>query len=292
MITKKILVTVWTAFFLIVAFADVRAETPLHLQAKSAILMNMSDGKILYAQNPDLPIQPASLTKVLSLYLVYEAVNEGRAHLDDMVRISRKAWRTGGSRMYLQAGKRIPLRELMKGMAIVSGNDACVAVAEHFGGVRSFVAMMNKKARQLGMTHSRFKNPNGLPAKGQVTTARDVLTLSCRYLDRFPEALGIHSMRYFRHGRITQVNHNGLLHAYPDVDGLKTGFVAAAGFHIVATAKRGDVRLIAVVMGSKNPSVRAAETHKLLEAGFRMVENQPSGPDLHARSGEAYPIRT
>jgi D-alanyl-D-alanine carboxypeptidase (penicillin-binding protein 5/6) len=292
MITKKILVTVCMTILIIGAFPDAQAETALHLRAKSAILMNMSDGKILYAQNPDLPIQPASLTKVLSLYLVYEAIDEGSAHLDDMVRISRKAWRTGGSRMYVQPGKQIPLQELMKGMAIVSGNDACVAVAEHFGGVRRFVAMMNKKARQLGMTNSIFKNPNGLPAKGQVTTARDVLALSCRYLNRFPEALGIHSMQYFTYGRITQVNHNRLLHTYPDVDGLKTGFVAAAGFHIIATAKRGDVRLIAVVMGSKNPSVRAAETHMLLEEGFKMVENQSSGPDLHARSGAAYPIRT
>ncbi len=273
-----ILCLVWIPF--------AHAEVPFHLKAKSAILMNMTDGKILYAYNPDLPLQPASLTKVLSLYLVYEALGQGIAHLDDMVVISRKAWRTGGSRMFLQAGKQIPLIDLMKGMAIVSGNDACVAVAEHFGGVDQFVERMNSKARELGMAHSFFKNPNGLPAKGQVTTARDVLTLSCQYLNRFPEALEIHSMQYFTHDRITQVNHNRLLQRYPDIDGLKTGFVAAAGFHIIATAKRGEVRLIAIVMGSKNPRIRSKETRMLLEEGFRMVEiGVPKIQKIHALLG-------
>ena len=262
------------------------ADQPYHLKAKSAIVMNLNDGRILYAHHPDLPIQPASLTKVLSLYLVYEELQHGTAHLDDMVSISRKALRTGGSRMVLQAGKQIPLIDLMKGMAIVSGNDASVAVAEHFGGVDRFVNRMNLKAKELGMMNSSFKNPNGLPAKGQVTTARDVLTLSCQYLNHFPEALEIHSMRYFTHGRITQINHNRLLERYPDIDGLKTGYVAAAGFHIIATAKRGDVRLIAVVMGSRNKYIRSQETRMLLEEGFRMVENGSPRPNkVHALLG-------
>jgi len=275
MFTKKLFVTAWLLIVcLFIVPRVVYAVVPIHLQAKSAILMNMNDGRILFSKNPDKPIQPASLTKVLSLYLVYEAINEGNANLDDMVSISRNAWKTGGSKMFLKAGRQIPLEDLMKGMAIASGNDACVAVAEHFGGVNRFVDRMNTKARQLGMNHSTFKNPNGLPAKGQITTARDVLLLSSKYLERFPEALSIHSMPYFTHDNITQINHNRLLQKYPDVDGLKTGFVSAAGFHVVATAKRGDIRLIAVVMGSRNPVIRTRETYLLLEQGFKMVENE------------------
>ena len=274
--------------FIIFSNAAAHAVSPFHLRAKSAILMNMTDGKILYTQNPDKPLQPASLTKVLSLYLVYEALNQGSAHLDDMVTISRTAWNTGGSRMCLRGVKEIQLEELMKGMAIVSGNDACVAVAEHFGGINRFVQKMNAKARELGMTHSNFVNPNGLPARGQVTTARDILTLSCQYLNRFPEALDIHSMHYFTHGRMTQPNHNRLLIQYPEIDGLKTGYVAAAGYHIVATAKRGDVRLIAVVMGSTNPRIRNRETHLLLEEGFKMLGPGPApGGELRVSSSES-----
>lgn len=285
--TKRILLIAWLFIPFLTIFPANDSGASIHLKAKSAILMNMSNGKILYAKDPDRPIQPASLTKVLSLYLVYEAITEGRAHMEDMVSISRKAWKTGGSKMYIRAGRQIPLEDLMKGMAIASGNDACVAVAEHFGGVDCFVNKMNLKARELGMMRSCFKNPNGLPAKGQVTTARDVLLLSSQYLNRFPEALSIHSMRYFTHDNITQINHNRLLQKYPDVDGLKTGFVSAAGFHIIATAKRGDVRLLAVVMGSRNPQIRTRETHILLEEGFRMVEDESTKPKLlHARYGK------
>ncbi len=274
----------WLLFVFILPLSNAYAGSNLHLKAKSAILMNMNDGTILYSQNPDRPIQPASITKVLSLYLVYEALTEGRAHMDDLVTISKNAWRTRGSRMYVKAGRQIPLEDLIKGMAVVSGNDACVAVAEHFGGVDKFVEMMNNKARELGMTNSRFKNPNGLPAKGQVTTARDVLKLSRQYLNRFPESLSIHSMRYFTYGDVTQRNHNRLLQRCSDVDGLKTGYVRAAGYHIVATAKRGDVRLIAVVMGSKNPYIRTRETRMLLEEGFRMVQHRyPAVKNAHAR---------
>ncbi|MDD2673034.1 MAG: D-alanyl-D-alanine carboxypeptidase [Syntrophales bacterium] len=241
------------------------------LKAKSAILMNMNSGAILYSQDADRRIQPASITKVLSLYLVHEAVSEERARMDDLVKVSRKAWRTGGSRMYIREGWKVPLEDLVKGMAVVSGNDACVAVAEHFGGVELFVQEMNRKAREIGMTSSHFVNPNGLPAKGQFTTARDVLKLSKAYLTRFPESLSIHSMRYFTYGHVTQRNHNRLLQKCEDVDGLKTGYVRAAGYHIVATAKRGETRLIAVVMGTKNPRIRTVETRRLLDEGFRMV---------------------
>ena len=242
------------------------------LKAKSAILINDSTGKILYAKNPDRPMQPASLTKILSLYLVHEAIGQGRIHPEDRVRISMNAQITGGSSMYLVDETEVGLDDLIKGIAVVSANDASVAVAEHLGGsVDGFVGMMNSKAKALGMKRSRFVNPNGLPAKGQVSTARDILRLSRAYIRDFPEALQIHSMQEYTFANITQHNSNTLLRQREDVDGLKTGFVRAAGFHLVATAKRGDTRLIAVVMGEKNPRVRAKDAASLLEQGFRMV---------------------
>ena len=244
----------------------------LKLTAHSAILMDMTTDRILFSHNADGAIQPASITKILSLYLADEAIREGRVRSGDPVRISRKAGRTGGSKMYLIAGSEIALEELLKGMAVVSANDASVAVAEHIGGdVDVFVELMNRKAKELGMTSSFFRNPNGLPAKGQVTTARDVLILAREYLRSFPESLNIHSQQYFTYREITQHNRNALLKRYPNADGLKTGWVHKAGYHIIATARRSNTRLIAVVMGAKNPKIRTREAEQLLDEGFRMV---------------------
>lgn len=256
-------------FFLSVTLPEAEA---LRLTTHSAILMDMTTGRILYSHNADDAIQPASITKILSLYLADEAIREGRVRSGDPVRISRKAGRTGGSRMFLQAGSEIPLEELLKGMAVVSANDASVAVAEYIGGdVDVFVELMNRKAKELGMTSSFFRNPNGLPAKGQITTARDVLILAREYLRSFPESLNLHSQQYFTYREITQQNRNTLLKRYPNADGLKTGWVHKAGYHIIATARRGNTRLIAVVMGAKNPKIRTRETERLLDEGFRMV---------------------
>jgi D-alanyl-D-alanine carboxypeptidase (penicillin-binding protein 5/6) len=258
-----------TFFFL---SSELIAAPRVKLRAKAAILMNMDSGNIHFAKNPNKPMQPASLTKILSLYLVYEAINEGKIHLSDRVKISTNAQLTGGSSMYLVDETEAALEDLIKGMAIVSANDASIAIAEHIGGsVNGFVKMMNTKARELGMKHSHFINPNGLPAKGQVTTARDILILSHAYIRDFPEALQLHSMQEYTYHDITQHNNNTLLKQHEDVDGLKTGFVRASGFHLVATAKRGYTRLIAVVMGEKNPKIREREAVKLLEKGFRMT---------------------
>jgi D-alanyl-D-alanine carboxypeptidase len=251
---------------------ELSAASRIKLKAKSAILINDNNGTILYAKNPDRPMQPASLTKILSLYLVNEAIIEGRIHPADKVKISANAQITGGSSMYLVDETEVPLDDLIKGMAVVSANDASIAVAEHLGGsINDFVSMMNAKAKALNMKRSHFVNPNGLPAKGQVTTARDILKLSRAYIRDFPEALQIHSMQEYTFANITQRNSNTLLTQCEDVDGLKTGFVRAAGFHLVATAKRGETRLIAVVMGEKNPRIRTQDTTRLLEQGFRMV---------------------
>lgn len=239
---------------------------------RSAILFDLTKDRILYTYNADAPVQPASITKVMSLYIATEAITKGYVRPSDPVKVSRKAGQTNGSKMFLKAGSTIPLQELLEAMAVVSANDASVAVAEYVGGsVEGFVKRMNRKAHELGMTGSFFVNPNGLPAKGQITTARDVLTLACDYMRRFPDSLDIHSRQYFTYRDITQHNHNNLLALHPDVDGLKTGWIRKAGYHIIATAKRGDTRLVAVVMGAKNHAIRTKETERLLDEGFRMV---------------------
>jgi D-alanyl-D-alanine carboxypeptidase len=240
--------------------------------SKSAILINAADARVLYEQNADLPIPPASVTKILTLYLVFDAMKHGQVHPWDLVKVSCRAANTGGSRMGLRAGKEVPLEELIKGIAVVSGNDAAVAAAEHVSGsVEAFVEKMNAKARELGMENSEFKTPNGLPANGQFTTARDLSKLSLSYLQHYPEALHIHSMTSYAYGNSSHHNANRLLGVCPGVDGIKTGFVCASGFNLSATAKRGDVRLIAVVLGARAPWVRTIETEKLLEAGFEKM---------------------
>ena len=247
-----------------------QATVKQHVNARSAILLDMESGRVLFEQNADYLIAPASITKVLTLYLVFEAIKQGHVRLSDKVAVSRRAASACGSRMGLKAGARVPMEEIIKGMAVVSGNDACVAVAEHISGsVERFVGKMNAKARELGMTRSHFMTPNGLPAQGQVTTARDIARLSVAYIHRFPEALAIHSMQSYAYGRRSHHNANRLLGKCPGVDGLKTGFVCASGYNISATARRNQTRILAVVMGAHNPWVRCSEAEKLIEAGFR-----------------------
>lgn len=248
-------------------------------EIQAAILMNMTDRRILYEQNADKSLQPASLTKVLSLYLTYEAMAQGKVHWTDPVVVSQAARHADGSRMYIEAGETVPLETLIKGMTVISANDASVAVAEYVAGdVGHFVARMNRKAGELGMTHSAFRTPNGLPAEGQFTTARDMMILADAYLRRFPGSLALHSMQYYSYKNITQHNCNALLKKYPDVDGLKSGFVRAAGYNLIATARRGNTRLIAVVMGAKTPNIRVRETRRLLDLGFQMTEGRAALP--------------
>ena len=240
------------------------------MNARSAILVEVSTGTVLFEQNADEPIEPASFTKIASLYLIFEAIQQGRIHLNDEVLISETAWRTGGSKMFVGIGTRVPLEELIKGIAVDSGNDACVAAAEHLSGsVDTFVDTMNRKAKELGMTRTRFLTPNGLPADGQITTARDMATLDMAYLKAFPQAINFHSMKEYTYNNINQYNRNHLLLKDPTIDGLKTGYIAASGYHLSATSKREGMRLIAVVMGAKTPPIREREALKLLNYGFR-----------------------
>jgi D-alanyl-D-alanine carboxypeptidase (penicillin-binding protein 5/6) len=245
------------------------------LSARSALVMEMNTGEILFSKNPDEPIAPASLTKILTLYLIYEALDEGKVHTSDLVRVSSSVNQVDGSRMRIRPGTEIALGDLMKGMAIVSANDASVAAAEYVGGDKDeFVRRMNVKAVELGMTSSRFRNPSGLREEDQVTTARDILRLSCAYLNRFPQSLEIHSMPSFQYGRRIRSNTNHLLDTARTVDGLKTGHVAGAGYHIVVTARKNGTRIVAVVLGSKSSGARFREARALIEDGFRKL--QPS----------------
>lgn len=255
---------------------------------QAAVLINMSTGQVYYEHNPDKAIQPASITKLLTLYLVREELAEGRLAMSTPIPVSSRAARTGGSRMRLRRGEKVPLGELIKGISVASANNACVAVAEYLGGgdPERFVSRMNDKARKIGMTGSVFKNPNGLPDRSQLSTARDIAKLSVKYLRTFPEALKVHSLKSHTFHGATHRNANSLLRNYKGADGLKTGFVCEAGYNITATAKRGETRLLAVVLGAQSASVRRKETRRLLDYGFRRAQRESELADTSAPSGK------
>jgi len=243
---------------------------PFAVAVKSAVLVDANSGQFLYGQNPDERISPASFAKLLTLFVVFDAIEQGQVVLEDKVWISKKAWRTGGSKMFVRQGNRVPLVELVKGIAVVSGNDACVAVAEFIqGNEQAFVEKMNQKLRDLGLENSQFQTVNGLPAPDQYTTARDMALLALVYVQAHPEALQYHKMKEFTHENIRQKNRNRLLWRDDSVDGLKTGHTEDAGYHLLTTAKRDDQRFIAVVMGAKNNSIRERDSLRLLNYGFR-----------------------
>jgi D-alanyl-D-alanine carboxypeptidase (penicillin-binding protein 5/6) len=245
-------------------------QPPLRLDAQSAVLMDSLTGQVLYEKNPQLKIGPASFVKILTLYLAFDRLRTGDLKMDDLLTVSQKAWKTGGSKMFLKVGERVKVEDLLKGIAIVSGNDACVALAEHIAGSEDvFVLEMNKKANLLGMKDSQFKNSHGMPAKDQYTTALDIAILSRRYIEDHPEALVFHSTSEFEYHGIQQQNRNTLLRRNIGVDGLMTGHVEKSGYHLVATAKREGQRMIAIVMGCNKFHQRAREAQTLLEYGFR-----------------------
>lgn len=246
------------------------AQGGLQCDAQSAVLMDALSGQILFEQNPNARIPPASFGKILTLYLALDAIRAGHLKMDDMVTVSEKAWKTQGSKMFIKVGERVKVEELLKGIAISSGNDACIALAEHIAGSEEiFVSKMNEKANLIGMKNSQFKNSHGMPAEEQYTTAMDMVVLARRYIQDHPEALAFHSTTEYEYNKIRQYNRNTLLLRNIGVDGLKTGHVEEAGFHLLATAKRDGRRMIAVVMGCDKISKRAQEAQALLEYGFK-----------------------
>jgi len=242
----------------------------LRISAPSAVLMDFLSGQVLYEQNSRSKIAPASFIKILTLYVALETIRARDLKMEDRVTVSQKAWRVGGSKMFLKVGEGVRLEDLLKGIAIVSGNDACVALAEYMAGSEDvFVLEMNKRAQLLGLVDSQFKNSHGMPAEGQHMTALDMTLLARRYIEDHPEALVLHSTKVFEHHGIRQHNRNTLLKRHIGVDGLITGYVEESGYHLAVTAKRDSQRMIAVVMGCRTMEQRAREAQKLLEYGFR-----------------------
>lgn len=243
---------------------------PLQCDAKSAVLLDGLTGQVLYEQNSNLKMSPASFVKVMTLYLVYDAIRAGQLKMDEMVTVSEKAWKIQGSKMFIKVGERVKVEDLIKGVAIASGNDACIALAEHVSGSEeAFVSKMNEKAKLLGLKDTQFRNSHGMPVEGQYTTASDMAILSKRYIEEHAEALVFHSTVEFEYNGIRQGNRNTLLQKNIGVDGLKTGHVEEAGYHLAATAKRDGQRMIAVVMGCNKMNKRGPEGQKLLEYGFK-----------------------
>jgi D-alanyl-D-alanine carboxypeptidase (penicillin-binding protein 5/6) len=252
------------------ALAQEMLPHPFAVDVRSAVLMDANSGQFLYGQNPDERISPASFVKLLTLFLIFDAVDQGQVLLEDKVWISEKAWRTGGSKMFVRQGNRVPLVELVKGIAVVSGNDACVAVAEFLqGNEQAFVEKMNQKIRELGLENTQFQTVNGWPAPDQYTSARDMAIMAREYVQTYPQALEFHQLKHFSHEGIRQKNRNGLLWRDPSVDGLKTGHTEKAGYHLLATAERDKQRFIAVVMDADTEAIREREALRLLNYGFR-----------------------
>lgn len=228
---------------------------------------------MLAASHADDREEPASLTKLMTAYVVFKALAEGRLKLTDEVAVSEHAWRTGGSRSFVQIGSQVPVDILLKGMIVQSGNDATVALAEKVGGTEeAFAQMMNEYAQRLGMRSSHFVNSDGLPAPGHYSTARDMATLASALIREFPQYYGLFSLREFRWNNIRQGNRNTLLGKDPSVDGLKTGHTDEAGYCLVSSALRNGMRLISVVMGSPNEKGRADASAALLNYGYTFFE--------------------
>jgi D-alanyl-D-alanine carboxypeptidase (penicillin-binding protein 5/6) len=243
------------------------------LGANSYILVDFHSGRVLVENNPDIPVEPASITKVMTSYVVFNELIEGNIKLDDLVDVSERAWRTGGSRMFIEPAMEVTLDQLIKGMVIQSGNDASVALAEHLAGTEeAFAGLMNHYAVQLGMTGTNFTNATGLPDEELYTTARDVAILSAALIRDFPDLYRLYSEKEYSFNNIRQHNRNNLLWRDPAVDGLKTGYTQAAGYCLASSAKRDGMRLISVVLGSSSESSRVSESQSLLNYGFRFFE--------------------
>lgn len=248
---------------------------PPDVAASSYLLIDADTGKVLVERNSHQPLPPASLTKIMTTYVADVELSAGRIKMDDQVDISVNAWETPGSRMFVREGTRVSLEDLMRGVIVQSGNDASVALAEHIAGSeRAFADMMNQQAARLGMTDSQFQNATGLPAEDHYSSAWDLAQLTRALIRDFPEQYAMYAEKSFTYNDIEQPNRNRLLWRDRTVDGVKTGHTEAAGYCLVASALRGNMRLISVVMGTTSDEARMRETQKLLSYGFRYFETQ------------------
>ncbi len=240
------------------------------LEARSGLLLEMGSGQVLTTEKPDERLEPASLTKLMTAYLTFSALKQKTLALQQPVPVSEKAWRTSGSKMFIRVDTQVPVDDLIKGMIVQSGNDACVALAEAIAGSEeNFAQMMNREAQRLGMKQTSFRNSTGLPDPNHFTTARDLSILASSLIRDFPEEYKrYYSMKEFRYNNITQPNRNRLLFIDPTVDGVKTGHTDAAGYCLISSALRDNRRLLSVVLGTRNDATRASESQKLLNWGF------------------------
>jgi D-alanyl-D-alanine carboxypeptidase (penicillin-binding protein 5/6) len=265
-------------FTLLLSFTGATLATTLvpatpKIKARGYLLIDFNSSRVLAEKKADTRMEPASLTKMLTSYVLAHELAKGNIHLDDTVTVSEKAWRMPGSRMFIEVGKKISVKDLLKGLIIQSGNDATVALAEHVAGSEdSFVSLMNQHAAKLGMANSHFVNSTGLPHKDHYTTPRDLARLAQALIRDFPKHYERYSERKFTYNNITQYNRNKLLWRNNDVDGIKTGHTESAGYCLVTSAKRDDMRLITVVLGTRSEEIRVTESQKLLTYGFRFFE--------------------
>jgi len=262
---------------LVIASNTVLAQqlpVPPTLAARAWLLLEMGSGQVLTAEKPDERIEPASLTKLMTAYLTFAALRQKTIALDQPIPVSQKAWKTGGSKMFIKVDTQVAVEDLIKGMIVQSGNDACVALAEAIAGSEeNFAQMMNREAKRLGMANSNFTNSTGLPDPQLYTTARDLATLASALIRDFPEEYKkYYSIKEFRYNNITQPNRNRLLFIDSSVDGVKTGHTEAAGYCLVSSAQRDQRRLLSVVLGTKSDATRASESLKLLNWGFQSYD--------------------
>ena len=260
------------AFSLFLASPALAQQLPVPptIAAKSWLLLEMGSGQVLTAEKPDERLEPASLTKLMTAYLTFAALQKKTITLEQSLPVSQKAWKTGGSKMFVRVDTQVPVDDLIKGMIVQSGNDACVTLAEGIAGSEeNFAQMMNREAQRLGMKSSSFTNSTGLPDPNLYTTAHDLSLLAGALIRDFPEYYKkYYSMKEFRYNNITQPNRNRLLYIDPSVDGVKTGHTEAAGYCLISSAMRDKRRLLSVVLGTKSDSARATESLKLLNWGF------------------------
>ncbi len=257
------------------SLAQAAAPQPPSIVGRSWLVVDLSSNQVLAAEKPDERTEPASLTKIMTAYVVFQALREKKLALGQRVTVSEKAWRAPGSRMFIRVGTQVPVDDLIRGMVVQSGNDACIALAEAVAGTEEvFVQMMNREAARLGMKNTSFRNASGLPDPQHYSTATDLYLLAAAIIRDFPDYYGqYYAQKEYRYNNITQPNRNRLLWLDPTVDGVKTGHTEAAGYCLVASSRRGERRLLSVLLGSTSESTRAQESQKLLNWGFQFFDS-------------------
>ena len=265
------MVAVWGA--MTATAAPIIIPAAPQIGAESYLVIDAATGDVFASENARMRLPPASLTKIMTSYIIADEIEQGRITQDDRVPISVKAWRMEGSRMFIREGTEVSVADLLRGIVIQSGNDASVAMAEYIAGdEEAFAGLMTQTAKSLGMNNTNFMNATGLPDEMHYTTAEDLAVLTRALINRFPEHYAIYSEKYFSYNDIRQANRNALLWRDDSVDGVKTGHTQAAGYCLVASAMENDTRLISVVMGARDERTRVAESQKLLNYGFRYYE--------------------